>query len=156
MGDLQLPPRDGPRPHTTPRNPHTQLDQNAPPDLQERLFDRAKELPDVVLAPSMISVPGARAFVLADGAPAGPPEAFMVGREFAHLHPAADGSLHMMLPPDLARTVEEQGWGEQHPVARMGLIPETAMMVYGPRDDEELETVWQILRASHAFARPPG
>jgi hypothetical protein len=152
---LELPPRAGPRPHTTPRNPHTQLDQNAPPGLQEQLFDRAKELPDVIFAPSMISVPGARAFVLSDETAAGPPEAFMIGREFAHLHPAADGSLHMMLPPDLARTVEEQGWGEQHPVARMGVIPPTAMMVYGPRDDEELETVWQILRASHAFAIGP-
>lgn len=100
----------------------------------------------------MISVPGARAFVLAEDAARGPAEAFMIGREFAHIHPASDGSLHMMLPPDLAHEVEDQGWGEPHPVARMGLIPPTAMMVYGPRDEEELESVWEILRASHAFA----
>ncbi|CAN5427721.1 hypothetical protein BH18ACT16_BH18ACT16_06510 [soil metagenome] len=25
-----------------------------------------------------------------------------MGREFAHLHPAPDESLHMMLPPELA------------------------------------------------------
>ena len=34
----------------------------------------------------------------------------------------------------------------------MGLIPPTAMMVYGPRDEAELEVVWDLLRASHAFA----
>jgi len=57
-----------------------------------------------------------------------------------------------MLPPDLARAAELQGWGELHPVARLGLIPPTAMMVYGPRNGNELEIVWDILRASHAFA----
>lgn len=148
----ELPVRPGPRPRTTPTNPHTQLDQNAPPELQERVFERAKTLPSVRIEPSGISVPGARAFVLPEEAAVGPAEAFMIGREFAHLHPASDGSLHMMLSPDLARTVEERGWGEPHPVARMGLIPETAMMVYGPRDEHELEIVWRILRASHAFA----
>ena len=104
----------------------------------------------------MISVPGARAFVLEEEAAGGPAEAFMIGREFAHLHPAQDGSLHMMLPPDLARTVDQQGWGEQHPVARMGLIPETAMMVYGPRDEGELDIVWKLLGASHSFATGSG
>lgn len=150
--DSSLPARPGPRPAATPSNPHTQLDQNAPPELQERLFARARTLPGVDVQPSMISVPGARAFVLSEEAAHGPADAFMIGREFAHLHPASDGSLHTMLPPDLARTVEQQGWGEQHPVARMGLIPPTAMMVYGPRDEAELEVVWALLRASHAFA----
>lgn len=149
---LELPTRRGPRPRATPTNPHTQLDQNAPPELQERLFERARALAGVRVEPSMISVPGARAFVLEVDSASGPAEAFMIGREFAHLHPASDGSLHMMLPPDLARAVEEHGWGEPHPVARLGLIPPTAMMVYGPRDEGELETVWEILRASHAFA----
>lgn len=150
--DPILPARPGPPPRSTPTNPHVQLDQNAPPELQEQLFERARGLAGVRVEPSMISVPGARAFVLAEEAAGGPAEAFMIGREFAHLHPVSDGSLHMMLPPDLARTVDEQGWGEQHPVARMGLIPPTAMMVYGPRDEGELEIVWEILRASHAFA----
>ncbi len=37
----------------------------------------------------------------------GPAEAFMVGREFAYLNRPYDGSLHMMLPPDLAQRVED-------------------------------------------------
>ena len=148
----ELPARPGPRPHTTATNPHRQLDQNAPAELQELLFARARELPAVRVMPSMISVPGARAFVLEEDVARGPDEAFMVGREFAHVHPADDGSLHMMLPPDLARAAELQGWGELHPVARLGLIPPTAMLVYGPRNGNELEIVWDILRASHAFA----
>jgi phospholipase/carboxylesterase len=149
---LTLPERPGPRPRATPTNPHTQLDQNAPAELQARLFERASGLASSRVEPSMISVPGARAFVLDEEAARGPAEAFMTGREFAHLHPASDGSLHMMLPRELARLVEERGWGEQHPVARLGLIAPNAMMVYGPRDEGELEIVWELLRASHAFA----
>ena len=152
---FDLPARPGPRPRTTPTNPHVQLDQNAPPELQERLFEKAKALPGVRVEPSMISVPGARAFVLGEEAALGPSEAFMVGLEFAHLHPPTDGSLHMMLPLELAQAVDSQGWGELHPVARMGMIPPTAMMVYGPRDDGELEVVWELLRASYAFATGP-
>ena len=52
--------RSGARPRTTPTNPHTQLDQNAPAALQERVFSLARLLPGVVVGPSHVSVPGAR------------------------------------------------------------------------------------------------
>ena len=150
-----LPLRAGARPRTTPTNPHTQLDQQ-PGDagLIEELARRAFALPGVVEAPSRISVPGARALVLAPGEPAGPPEAFLVGREFAHLHPDPDHSLHAMLPPDTVAEAVEAGWAEPHPVAVRGLIPPTAVMLYAPRDEAELDVVERLLRASHAFARP--
>lgn len=123
------------------------------PRLQEALLERARSLPGVSVGPSGISVPGARAFVLNEELAAGPPEAFLIGREFAHLHPPYDGSLHLMLPEEAAGAVIARGWGELHPVARRGWLPPTALMIYGPRDDEELEAVWSILQASYAFAR---
>ena len=149
----ELPQRAGSRPRTTLTNPHTQLDQQ-PTDtrLAQELAKRAFELPGVVEEPSGISVPGARALVLAPDQPAGPPEAFLVGREFAHLHPAPDNSAHAMLPLDLARAAEDAGWAEPHPVARMGLIPETAVMLYAPRDEDELAVIETLLRASREFA----
>ena len=148
-----LPSRPGPRPTTTPTNPHTQLDQQPPDGVQrERLAAVAFALPGVEERPSMISVPGARALWLAEGA-GGPPEAFMIGAEFAHLHPGADQSLHAMLPPELADEAVAAGWAEIHPVARRGLIPMNAVMLYAPRDDVERDVVESLLRASHAFAR---
>jgi len=106
----------------------------------------------VIEVPSRISVPGARALWLHEGAE-GPPEAFLAGNEFAHLHPGADQSLHAMLPGPLAMAVVGAGWAEHHPMARQGLIPGTAVMVYAPRDDAERAVVEQLVRASHAFAR---
>jgi hypothetical protein len=102
--------------------------------------------------PSAISVPGARALWLADPAAGGPADAFLVGREFAHLHPSPDLSLHMMLPPPLAEEAIAAGWAEVHPVARLGLIPGNAVMVYAPRDDGELEVAERLVRASHEYA----
>jgi hypothetical protein len=59
-----------------------------------------------------------------------------------------------MLPPEMARAAIDAGWAELHPVARMGLLPETAVMLYAPRDQAELAVVEQLIEASHRFARP--
>jgi Family of unknown function (DUF5519) len=143
--------RPGARPSTTPTNPHTQVTQNAPQDLQERVFASASSLPGVVVGPSAVSVPGARAFHLPASTDA-PHEAFMVRQEFAHLHPPSDGSLHMALPPDVVDRVIDNGWAERHPLAGRHGLPGNIVMVYGPRDDDELAVVEDLLQASHAFA----
>ena len=150
-----LPARAGDRPRTTPTNPHTQLDQQ-PTDLRwvEELAERVFALPGVVEQPSGISVPGARALVLEPGEPTGPPEAFLIDREFAHLHPAPDHSLHAMLPTEAVDEAVAAGWAEPHPVALRGVIPRNAVMLYAPRDEAELDVVEGLIRASHAFARP--
>jgi hypothetical protein len=143
--------RAGARPSTTPTNPHTQLDQNAPAELQEKVFAVARALPGVVLGPSHVSVPGARAFHLpACAQPAA--GGFMVGQEFAHLHPPGDGSLHMSLPRAIVQAVVDNGWAEYHPLAGKHGLPGNIVMVYGPRDEAELAIVAALVRASHAHA----
>jgi Family of unknown function (DUF5519) len=155
MAEPAIPIRRGERPRTTRTNPHTQLDQQpVDPALIEELSRRLFGLPGVVERPSGISVPGARALVLAPGEATGPPEAFMIDREFAHLHPSPDHSLHAMLPASVARAAIDAGWAELHPVARMGLLPPTAVMLYAPRDEAELAVVEQLVQTSHRFARP--
>lgn len=143
--------RKGPKPRTTPTNPHTQLDQNAPVALQEKVFAAARGLAGVVIGDSHVSVPGARAFHL-PGCRTPRTAGFMLDREFAHLHPATDGSLHMALPPAIVQMVIDNGWAERHPLAGKHGLPSNIVMVYGPRDDAELEIVTGLVRASHAGA----
>jgi phospholipase/carboxylesterase len=143
--------RSGPKPRTTPTNPHTQLDQTAPAMLQERVFAFARSLPNVVPGPSLVSVPGARAFHL-PGCRQPIASGFMIEREFAHLHPASDGSLHMALPPGIVDEVVANGWAERHPLAGQFGLGENIVMVYGPRDEVELEVVTGLLRVSHSHA----
>jgi phospholipase/carboxylesterase len=144
-----LPTRSGPAPVTIGPRPHAQVSQTSPPALQRELAARAVALPGVQSADSLVSVPGALAFVLDEESAAGPAEAFQAGREFAHLHPQEDGSLHMTLPPDIAAQAYEKGWGEPHPYSGTPLI-------FGPRDDDELEVVWSLLQASYEYARGAG
>jgi hypothetical protein len=151
---VDLPRRKGTQPSTTPTNPHTQLDQQ-PGDVGPRqaLAGIVFALEGVEERPSIISVPGARALWLRDDLGTGPSEAFMIEREFAHLHPAPDHSLHMALPLEVAEVVFRQGWGELHPVAAQGLIPQTAVMIYAPRDADEVRTVAGLVETSWRFAR---
>src|SRR5438105_13866903 len=106
----ELPRRDGPRPDTThptraDPHPHQQLTQIAPAEMQEALFQRASRLAGVSVGDSCVSVPGARAFRLDPALARGPEQAFQCDHEFAHLHPAYDGSLHMTPPPGVYQTV---------------------------------------------------
>ena len=97
-------------------------------------------------------MPGAQALWLSEEIAGGRPEAFLIGREFAHVHPPYDGGMHMMLPPEAVEELLAKGWGEPHPMARRGLIPPSAVMVYAPRDAAEVDTVLEVIRASYRFA----
>ena len=143
--------RAGPRPAASWTIPQQQESDNAPAHLQEQLFERVRTLAGVEVGPSRISVPGARGFTLGEGSD--DEHAFLVPQvgEFAHLHPAYDGSLHLVLPPDLAADVSRQGWGRPHMWAGTRLSP-GFMMVYGPRDEQELDVVLGIVTASHGYA----
>ncbi|MEU1994223.1 luciferase family protein [Nocardia gamkensis] len=154
-GRLDLPRRSGDRPRTRAHNPHQQLDQIAPAELQEQLWSRMTTLDDVLLGRSGVSLPDTRALHLRPAIAQGPGEAYLAGTEFAHLHGHGDGSLHMCLPEDVVAQAVRQGWAEAHPMARQGYLPGTLVMVYGPRDREELDVVWQLVRISHRFAVRP-
>jgi hypothetical protein len=140
--------REGERPETTNTNPHEQLTQNPSNDWHERFKTKLFNFNDVSRRPSIISVPGAEALWLDESQPCNCVNGFMIGREFAHIHPAYDGSLHMALSEADFREVIAKQWGEKHPLAGMGPIPETIALVYGPRDDHEIKTVLSIVKAS--------
>jgi len=60
--------------------------------------------------------------------------------------------MHVTLHPADAKLVIEKGWAQRHPLARGGwlsrFVPEGFMMVYAPRNEEEVEVVMRIVRAA--------
>lgn len=151
LPEAALPHRAGPPPQVSWDIPQQQLSQNAPTALQDSLFERVSALPGVHAADSLISVPGARAFTLPEAD--GPDGAFLVpqGGEFAHLHPAYDGSLHLALPPEQAADLVAHGWGVPHPWAGTRLAA-GFVMLFGPRSDAELATVLGVVATAHRHA----
>jgi len=145
-----FPARVGERPRTTSVNPHAQLDQNAPIELQDRLRDYALSLPGVRGGPSNVSVPGAVAFFLDD--PPNRPALESLFGEWGHIHPHADGSLHLSVSPPEAERLIALGWAEYHPAVKWGLVAPVVVMVYGPRDEKELIVVKRIVDLAYATA----
>lgn len=150
--EMNLPQRSGLRPETTSSLPHSQVTQHGPDAVIAKLHEWCFALPNVREDDSSISVPGSRALILRDAVPSNP-AAFMVGREFAHIHPHPDsGSMHLHLSAEDAREVCASGWGEDHYLVDQGQWREGLVLVFSPRDDWELEVVRTIVARSYEFA----
>ncbi|HAA10521.1 MAG TPA: phospholipase [Cytophagales bacterium] len=149
-----MPSRGGGRPATTNTNPHMQLDQQ-PEDLSfvENLTEWAFTLSHIEKQPSRISVPGSIAMIMDDEHTCTKCNAFMIGTEFAHFHPHPDYSMHLGLTQAEATIVIEKGWGEWHPMILRGILPPNIIMMYAPRNQQELEVAKFILGRSYAYAK---
>ncbi len=149
---LRLPERSGPAPKTLGQLPHSQLNQHGSDEIIDKLHAWCFALPNVNEEASGISVPGSRALVLQDGVP-GNQTAFMIGREFAHIHPKPDnGSMHLVLPVEDVEVVKKAGWGEDHYLVTQGQWPSGLVMIFSPRDEDELTAVKKIVARSFEFA----
>ncbi|KIJ66708.1 hypothetical protein HYDPIDRAFT_85168 [Hydnomerulius pinastri MD-312] len=72
-------------------------------------------------------------------------------REIAHIHPEIDHSVHVTLSPQDCKLVIERGWGERHPLSGSRALHKEYLLIYAPRDDEELELVNRILGATIGY-----
>lgn len=149
---LDVPRRPGPRPATYKLPPHTQLDARPVPELVEELARYCFSLSGVAEEPTRISVPGARALVV-DLADAVVPSVRAMGGEFAHIHP--DGSMHVTLSLPDAESAIDAGWAEPHPMAAS--FEPGMVMLYTPRNGEELEVIQALVERSwaHVLGRHP-
>lgn len=146
--DLAAPPlRPGSRPVTTGLEiPHDQLDQFSPAHIRAALIAEGEGLPGVFTGPSQVSEPSSIALRL--DRPSGPWEAFLHPSrdEFGHVHRA--GFMHLTMPLELIPPLRAAGWIEPHPISRRPEWPDTIVMFYAPRDDDELGVASAVLRAS--------
>ncbi|MGC5166685.1 luciferase family protein [Luteimicrobium sp. DT211] len=145
-------PRPGERPHTSDDGPHRQLDQRATPALWGELVARVFALDGVVEGHSQVSPASSRAvFLAAQRAERAPETSLAPGQrlEPVHLHGVDDTSVHLVLPPERGAELVRLGWAEPHQYADF----DTELMVYGPRDDAELDDVLSVIVESLAYAR---
>jgi len=156
--DVIVPERAGPRPKTIPCAPHSQVDQIVPEArmLALSLIDRLAPLADVQLGGSMRAPPGTVGLYLHPSACCAQPRAFLLGREFAHVHIDDDCSLHAILPEPLRTAAIDAGWAEPHPLAGQPTVSPDTVMLYAPRDAGEVEVLATLVEASWANARGNG
>ncbi len=146
-----LPPRAGIRPTIDPHPvPHRQKDQFS--DEQTRkdltaLFDAMIASHAQLLHYQKSTFERRNDAIFLREPDKGTPNTKALG-EVGHIHPS-DGSMHITLSPSDAKKVLEAGWGELHSLAGDGgPLPFTYLMIYSPRNKEELAVVEQILNAA--------
>src|ERR1035438_1196519 len=132
--DLALPARVGARPRTSMGLPHMQLDQWPPPEIAQQLVELALSIPGIRAKQSRMAFPSSLALCLSDDFACGPREAFIDNHEFCLLHSLPQETIHLTLPREVRERVVQLGWAEQHPGVRAGIIPQTVVMLYAPRD----------------------
>jgi hypothetical protein len=148
-GTLQLPARTMQRPATTNSVPHVQVNVETVPELNDELLRRVSGIPHVEVRNTVVSLPGAKGFWLADELPLAHPEVIVGGREFSHVHP--DGSLHASLHPETARAAVKAGWAVPHPWANRRAGWEGFVTIYSPLTVDDLDVVFQRVLESYSF-----
>lgn len=154
---LKLYARKGERPETDKQAPHTQLTQLPPLPSRQKLSQvivkRLAEAPDVTIGGSRRAPPGSIGFHLNPSKASRNERAFLLGTEIAHVHADDDGSLHAILPEPTRTQAIELGWAEPHPFAGMPTVSLDTVMLYAPRDEDEVDVVVSLIHAGLANAR---
>ncbi|EXJ66803.1 uncharacterized protein A1O5_09998 [Cladophialophora psammophila CBS 110553] len=165
-----LPERKGDRAAVGGIIPHRQLSQHPPEEMKQyitNLFKNAVTQNSELLEErlSLYEKHNPALFVReevllnADSAAPKPPQTAYTARgECGHVHP--DYSIHLYLSPADARLIIEKGWGERHRLSKPKTsmvnfenahVGDTYLMIYGPRDEDEIEIVRKILQSSIRF-----
>jgi|HubBroStandDraft_1064217.scaffolds.fasta_scaffold00989_8 hypothetical protein len=145
-------PRPGPRPLTRASLPHVQLNQWPPADVHSALLDQCTNLPHIAVQQSRMGLPDTLALRVVDKFAHGAPEAFIDDHEFCHLHALPEGSIHLALPDPARQEAVSLGWVEPHPAAGLTILPATLVLLYAPRDAQEVQVALGFIKISLAFA----
>ncbi|OTA62067.1 hypothetical protein K449DRAFT_395427 [Hypoxylon sp. EC38] len=155
-----LKPRKGERPKVPLFvGPHRQTTQGATPAIRDKqeafLHALAAANPSLIqVKPSNLEGPLFNSVWLADGILLRDDIKRLNG-EFAHPH--GEGSTHMVLSLVDAAAAIENGWAERHRMSGVGpLMPWGFVMIYAPRDDEELNMWKEFMVASARYALGDG
>lgn len=143
--------RNGERPDTSKEGPHAQLTQSASPSFWGEFVARAFAIEGITQGHSTVSMADSMAGLLLDlPQEHGYWSLAVDGRvEPFHIHGVKDTSIHIVLASARAKEACKKGWGEPHTYADF----DTQIMIYAPRNEEEIEVIVGLLEESVQFVR---
>lgn len=124
---------------------------NTPQALRRRFDSIISKNRGIITTKTSVLERRGEAIFIADDIPSPHAIAAGVRREISHIHERPDYSLHCTLSPKDAKLVISNGWGERHPLSGSRLFSACYIMLYTPRNEEELEVVCRSVCASIAF-----
>ena len=151
IAGFSMPERIGEAPKIGQVPPQLQFSDQSPRDIYRKFYSwMFSTFPKVRKEPTRISVPTSIAMWLDENEDVGHIDAFMPpsgGREFTHLH--LDGSIHTIVGTEVEDEIIRKNWGVRHMYYDQGV---KEILVYAPRNQEELEILKTIVVKSYQYA----
>jgi hypothetical protein len=152
MGSDALPARKGQRPKTIHGPLHIQCSGHGDLKYLSQLVDEVLIWPYIESVQSFISRSNTIPIRLTEVAASSDPSSFMTDREFARILLGAP-TIYLVLPLLCAHRAIVRGWAEPHYLRSQGLMPAGTVVVYTPRDLEELAVCSFLFSESYHFGR---
>ena len=146
-----LPARKGPRPQTIRGPLHIQCNGYGDSRYVNQLVDQVLTWPHIESSAPPVSPPDTIRIRLAEIAVRNEPSAFLAAREFGRFLLRAP-TIYLALPLVCAHWAIVRGWAEPHYLSSFGLMPAGAVVVYSPRDEQELGVCYFLFSESYRFA----
>ena len=145
-----LPARKGPRPQTICGPLHIQCNGHGDSRYVNQLVEQVLTWPHIESIPTSVSPPDTIRIRLTEIA-TDESSAFLTPREFGRVLLGV-ATIYLALPLVCAHWAIVRGWAEPHYLASFGLMPAGAVVVYTPRDEQELGVCYLLFSESYRFA----
>jgi hypothetical protein len=151
IGSAGLPVRKGQRPQTIRGPLHLQCNGYGDSRYVNQLVDQVLTWPHIESIPTPVNPPDTIRIRLAEMAATDKPSAFLTAREFGRVL-LGTPTIYLALPLVCAHWAIVRGWAEPHYLASFDLMPAGAVVVYTPRDEQELGVCYSLFSESYRFA----
>jgi hypothetical protein len=151
FGSDGLPSRKGPRPKTIIGPLHVQCNGHGDPKYLNQLLNDVLSWPHIESTPRSPKYPPTVPIRLHEKAAANDCSAFITPTEFARVL-LASPTIVLVLPLVCAHWAIVKGWAEPHYLQSFGLVPAGTVIVYTPKNREELAVCYSLFSESYHFA----
>jgi hypothetical protein len=152
MGSHELPARRGRRPKTVRGPLHIQCNQHGDLKYLNQLVDEVLTWPYIESAEPSVSRSNTIPIRLMEMVASNDPSAFITDREFARVFLGVP-TIYLVLPLLCAYRAIVRGWAEPHYLGSQGLMPAGTVVVYTPKDVEELAICSVLFSESYHLDR---
>jgi hypothetical protein len=152
MRSDELPARRGQRPKTVRGPLHIQCNGHGDLKYLNQLVDEVLTWPYIESAEPLVSRSNTIPIRLTEMAASSDPSAFITDREFARVLLGAP-TIYLVLPLLCAHRAIVRGWAEPHYLGSYGLMPAGTVIIYTPKDVEELAVCFVLFSESYHLGR---
>src|SRR6202049_460789 len=146
-----LPNRRGKRPLTIVSPLHVQCSDHGDDRALRDLVNEVIAWPDIEAGPLPVGSADLVSFQVGEDVATGAPSVFIAGREFGRVLFGAP-TIYLTLPLICAHWAVVRGWAEPHYSSGTGLVPPGVMVVYTPRDGDEVAVCRSLFWISYNFS----